>query len=103
MTEPEQADRRPRGLSFVLRGGGKKDVRWGIASVIEALEEYDDLIVERNAALARVEALEASLRAALDFIEKSPCDPDIYTDQYEAWKRLQALDAHALLTEGAKP
>lgn len=43
---------RPRVLQFVLRGGGKKDTRWGLNSAIEALDSFDILQEDMYVAVA---------------------------------------------------
>lgn len=36
--------------------------------------------------------LKAQLDAAIDYISKCPCDPDIYPQQWEAWKKFEELN-----------
>lgn len=45
------------------------------------------------------EKLVVALRAALEYIEQSPCDPDIYPKQLEARGELTSLQPHKLLSE----
>lgn len=40
-----------------------------------------------------------ALSAAMDYIKKCPCDPDIYPEQLEAWNKLQSLNVEKLLGE----
>lgn len=59
----------------------------------ESYDEFDAWIAEIDAALEQVKLDRQRLRAALDFIEKSPCDPDITKEQLAAWNKLQKLEA----------
>ena len=40
-----------------------------------------------------------ALKAALKYIEESPCDPDIYPEQFEAWDKLQELKPKDVLAK----
>lgn len=74
---------RPRTLAFVLRGGGKKDVRWGIASLVEALEEYDDRVEERDTA---IDLLRQALRAG-GFTHDLAVEASLFIDRFKESER----------------
>ncbi len=52
---------------------------------------YIEFVLERNRELEQqLQAQAELLEAALDFIDKHPADPDISTEQTEAWLKLCA-------------
>lgn len=56
---------------------------------------------ELNAKLGtQIRELQAALRAAAHYIKKSPCDPDITTEQLAAWQEYQK---HSDLIESITP
>jgi len=56
----------------------------------EQVEYTKDLMRERD------EAVKA-LRAAMDYINASPCDPDITREQIKAWNQLVDVNPSAIL------
>lgn len=82
---------------------------------IKALKDMPVVTVEqvsrfRDEALATItqlqeenERLTAMLNSAINYIQESPCDPDIYPEQLKAWEKYQSLcnDYIATLDQGA--
>ena len=48
---------------------------------------------------ATADELLVVLEAAMDYIDKSPCDYDIRFDQLAAWERLQAMSPKAVIAK----
>lgn len=49
--------------------------------------------------MATAPELYEALEAAMDYINKSPCCPDTYPEQLEAWLRLQKALPHTTLSK----
>jgi hypothetical protein len=64
-------------------------------TIKELRASYDALKAERDAAVQRLAAAERIAKAAQEYIEESPCDPDITARQQAAWIRYRAA-----VTEG---
>lgn len=58
-------------------------------------EQHYRLIRDAGMAEGLLEALEA----AMDYIDKCPCDPDIHEDQLRAWWRLQDLTPRSVIAK----
>lgn len=84
----------------VVDDSGKTVLLTGIAMPCgprnpEAERNTEDMLTAIRYHDRLVEALEA----AMDYIDKSPCDPDIFLDQIEAHMKLCDIDPKALLSE----
>jgi len=68
--------------------GGDKRLSIELLGCFALPGEYKELI-DRGAALIAADREEERecLDAAIDYIEKTPCDPDIYPDQWAAYQR----------------
>ena len=63
-------------------------------------DEEIELTTKEEDLVARINELEEALRLSIDFIQKSPCDPDIYPDQLDAWTKLNENNtARAILNK----
>jgi len=58
----------------------------------------DERVANAHLFAAAPELLDA-LTAAMDYIEKSPCDPDIHMDQWAAWQLLQSTNPKAVIAK----
>ena len=76
---------------------GERDVIcegiYEVASVCPHLSS--DIVIRYN----NHERLVEALGKALEYIEQSPCDPDIYPEQLAAWGELTSLEPHKLLAQ----
>lgn len=55
---------------------------------IKAMEAKDAELAEKDREIAR---LKKQRDSAIAYIDESPSDPDIYPEQYEAWRKYQQI------------
>ena len=70
------------------------EVTWCVDRIHENDIEYtltEHAQQETESLQKRVEELDALFNAAKNYIDNSPCDPDIYPEQLEAWRKYQQL------------
>ena len=58
---------------------------------VESVINQHDQLVEMNKELAE------ALLAAVTYINESPCDPDIYPEQLEAWNKYKSITFSKLI------
>lgn len=86
-------------VESIGKNAGKEDIICDVDG-----SQFDALVTEANArhivkCVNNNERLVEVLRLAMDFIDKHPADPDITSEQADAWMRLQLAGPRELLTE----
>jgi hypothetical protein len=79
--------------SFNVQAGYKKRDIKGHNKYPQSMVDKVSLLMEN------AENLRVALAAAIEYIDESPCDHDITSDQEEAYYRLKACNAEELLNK----
>ncbi len=77
-----------------------------LQKLLEALDKVDRVHVEIEKQILKLEQerdmLQALAQSAINYIDKSPCNPNMYEEQFKAWNKYKDT-IHACQDAGVLP